>query len=464
MSDTVAFETLPPLLSPGALVGRVPPHSVEAEALLLSCCLLDGRDTVSRCIENRISPKSFYVPANQVIFGTLLDLYNRGEAIDRMTLCGELETSRQLEEVGGHAYLNRVNQTLPTTAQAAYFVEKVRELHLLRELIRAATATVEGCYEYTGGLREFVDKVERDIFRVTQERVGDGAKPVCEAVDGAVESFRVMSENRGTLEGLSSGYPDIDRFTSGMKPDELFILSGRPSCGKTALALNIAENVAMPLRGDPVGVLVFSLEMPALALTKRLLATRSKVSHEMLKAGLIKRGGAEWARVESVANELRCASLFIDDQPSPTVMEIRAKARRVHMRHGVGLVVVDYLQLVSALDPKALREQQVAEASRGLKALARELGVPVLVLCQLNRSAERENRAPRLSDLRESGSIEQDADVVLMLSRPKDADDKFQVAGDVMDLFIAKNRNGSVGDVKLTFMRNITRFESYHGG
>jgi replicative DNA helicase len=444
-----------------AAPGRVPPHSVEAEEQLLSACLLDGGDVVARCLEGKIAPASFYVPANRLIYEKLLELYNAGKPIDLAILAEELKTSKQLDEIGGYAYLTRISGRIPTTAGAAYFIEKVRELALLREIIRAASSAVEDCYNYTGGIQEFVDQIEQKMFKVTQERVGDGAKPMREPTREAMTVIHKMLMKKGELTGVSTGYKDIDRYLFGLQKSEMIVLAGRPSCGKTSLAMNFAEHAALPVRGQGVPTLVFSLEMSAAQLALRLLCSRSRVNMKLLRDGLLSKNGEEQQELLRVADEFAKSPLFIDDSSSLSVMELRAKARRLHARHPLGLIVVDYLQLISPSDGSIPREQQVAEASRGLKALAKELEVPVLVLAQLNRSAEKENRPPRLSDLRESGSIEQDADVVLMLNRPKEENDKFQVASGTMELFISKNRNGEVGDLKLTFLNSITRFENY---
>ncbi len=445
--------------------GRVPPHSVEAEEQLLSACLLDGGDVLARCLEGKVGAASFYVPANRVIFEKLLELYNTGRPVDAAVLAEELRTSKQLEEIGGFAYLARVSGRIPTSAGASYFIEKVRELALLRDIIRAATGAVESCYGYTGGIQEFVDRVEQDLFRVTQERVGDGAKPMREPTTEAMVVINKMLMKKGELTGVSTGYKDVDRYLFGLQKSEMIVLAGRPSCGKTSLAMNFAEHAALPRQGKGVPTLVFSLEMSAAQLALRLLCSRSRVNMRLLRDGLLSKNGEEQRELLRVADEFSKSPLFIDDSSALSVMELRAKARRLHARvkdqGGLGLIVVDYLQLLSPSDSAVPREQQVAEASRGLKALAKELEVPVVVLAQLNRSAEKENRAPRLSDLRESGSIEQDADVVLMLNRPKEENEKFQVASGTMELFISKNRNGEVGETKLTFLNAITRFENY---
>lgn len=441
--------------------GRVLPHSIEAEEYLLSCCLLDGSDTIARCLEAKLSPAAFYVPANQIIYEKLCDLYQKRPPVELAVLAEELKASRQLEAVGGHAYLAQISSRIPTTAQAQYFLDRVRELHLLRELIKAATGAVEDCYNFQGGLEEFIDQVEQKLFRVTQDRIVDAAKPMKEPTHEAMNVITRMMMKKGELTGVSSGFSDLDKLTWGFQRQEMIVLAARPSMGKTSLALNIAEAAALPKKGEAVPVLIFSLEMSAAQLALRMLCSRARINMKLLREGLLSKNGDEQQRLLQAADSFSKAPLFIDDSSHLSIMELRAKARRVHARHKLGFVVVDYLQLLSPTDPQTPREQQVAEASRGLKALSKELDLPVLVLSQLNRSSEKENRAPKLADLRESGSIEQDADVVLMLTRPKDADERYQVAADSADLIVAKQRNGPVGELKLTFLRDITRFENF---
>ncbi|WP_221030212.1 replicative DNA helicase [Actomonas aquatica] len=442
-------------------LGRQAPHSVEAEEYLLSCCLLDGSDSIAKCLEKKLAPAAFYVPANRIIFEKLVELYQTNPPVAIEVLAEELKTTGQLDEIGGLPYLMQVSSRIPTTAQTDYFIERVRELHLLRQLIKVGTSTVEQCFNFQGGLEEFVDKIEQDIFQVTQERVSDGAKSMKQTAKDAWVVIDKMMHHKGEITGVSSGYKDLDAMTYGFQKAEMIILAARPSMGKTSLALNMAEHAAMPKRGTPTGTLVFSLEMSAAQLGMRLLCSRGRVNMKKLREGFVSQGGKEYQDLQNAADEMSRAPIFIDDSSHLTIMELRAKARRLHARHPLGFIVVDYLQLLSPTDPKTPREQQVAEISRGLKSLAKELELPVLVLSQLNRSAEKENRTPKLSDLRESGSIEQDADVVLMLARPRDADEKFQVAADSAELIVAKQRNGPVGDLKLTFLRDITRFENY---
>ncbi len=446
---------------PAGAIDRSPPHSAEAEEHVIACCLLDGSDTIARCLEARVSAESFYFPANRLLFEVMLELYQKSPPVSLEILAEELKTRRQLEAVGGFPYLMQVTGKIPTTAHAGYFIEKVREKHLLRELIKTATGAIEQAYGFTGGLEEFVDKVEQELFAVTQDRVSDSAQEIKEAVKDANTVIAKLLMKKGELTGVTSGFKDLDAMTFGFQRQEMIIIAARPSMGKTSFALNIAEAAALPKKGDAVPVLVFSLEMSSSQLALRMLCSRSRVNMKLLRDGLVGRDGAEVNALGKAAEEFKKAPILIDDSSNLTIMELRAKARRIHARKKLGMVVVDYLQLLNGTDPRAPREQQVAEVSRGLKALAKELDVPVLVLSQLNRSSEKENRTPRLSDLRESGSIEQDADVVLMLSRPKDADEKFQTAANAADLIVAKQRNGPVGDLKLTFLQEITRFENF---
>ncbi len=448
--------------APSGAAGRSLPHSLEAEEYLLSCCLLDGADVLSRCLEARIRPESFYDPKHGVIYEVLVNLYNNQKPIEVSVVAEELKTSRQLDTVGGYAFLAQVSSRIPTTAQAAYFIEKVREQALLREIIRSATGAVEDCYGYSGGIDEFVDQIESKIFTVTQNRVSESAKQMREPTREAMNVITKMMMKKGELTGISSGFKDLDALMWGFQRQEMIILAARPSMGKTSLALNFAEGASMPLRGEGVASLIFSLEMSASQLALRMLCSRARVNMKLLRDGLLSKNGDEQNRLVHTADEFSKAPIFIDDSSALSIMQLRAKARRIHARTPLGFIVVDYLQLLSPTDSKMPREQQVAEASRGLKSLAKELNVPVLVLSQLNRSSEKENRTPKLADLRESGSIEQDADVVLMLARPRDADEKFQVAADSAELIVAKSRNGPVGELKLTFLRDITRFENYH--
>jgi replicative DNA helicase len=446
-----------------ASAGRSMPFSEEAEQHVLACCLLDGSDTIARCLEGHVGAESFYLPANRVMFEVILDLYQKGQPVMLEVVAEELNIRRLLETVGGLPYLMQVTARIPTTAHAGYFIEKVRLNHQLRELIRVATSTVEQCHNFAGEGQEFFDKIEQDLFKVTQDRVSDSAEEIKDAIKEANTVIAKLLMKKGELTGVTSGFKDLDALTFGFQRQEMIVVAARPSMGKTSFALNIAESAAMPKPGkaEPVATLVFSLEMSCSQLALRMLCSRARVNIKLLRDGLVGRDGREVNDLGRAAEEFKKAPILIDDSSNLTIMEMRAKARRIYSRRKLGLIIVDYLQLVSGTDSRAPREQQVAEVSRGLKAMAKELDLPVIVLSQLNRSSEKENRTPRLSDLRESGSIEQDADVVLMLSRPKDTDERFQTAAGAADLIVAKQRNGPVGELKLTFLQEITRFENF---
>ena len=446
---------------------RVQPHSIEAEESLLSCCLIDSNEVIPRCIEGKITPASFYAPANRVIFEVLLDLYAKGTpSIDAGVLAEELKTRRQLDEIGGYPYLVQVSGRIPTTIHAKNYTEIVRETQLLRDLIKVSAGTIESCYTYNGGLKEFIDKVEKEVFAVTQDRVSEAAREMRGLTHEAMDVINKMMHHKGELTGISSGFKDLDALTYGFQKQEMIVLAARPSMGKTSLALNFAEHAALPSKiGKPgVPVMIFSLEMGAQQLALRMLCSRARLNMKLLRDGMLSRNDENYKNLHTTVDEFSRAPIFIDDSSALTVMELRAKARRQHTRTPLGMIVVDYLQLISPTDPRVPREQQVAEASRGLKSLAKELNIPVLVLSQLNRSAEKDDRTPKLSDMRESGSIEQDADVVLIIARPKDLSEdqkKFSVAADSAELIVAKQRNGPIGDLKLTFLRDITRFENF---
>ncbi len=447
----------------GAPSSREMPWSEEAEQHVIACCLLDGHDTIARCMEARITELSFFSAANRLIFKTIIDLYQKSPPVTLEILAEELKTRRQLDAVGGIPYLIQVTGRIPTAAHAGYFIEKVREKFLLRELIKTATGAVEQCYSFTGGLEEFVDRVEQEMFKVTQDRVSDSAEEIKESMKAANQVIAKLLMKKGELTGVTSGFKDLDQMTFGFQKQEMIVVAARPSMGKTSFALNIAEAASLPKKGEPIATLIFSLEMSASQLALRMLCSRARVNLKLLRDGLVSRDGQEVNALGKTAEEFKTAPILIDDSSSLTIMEMRAKARRIYARRKLGLIIVDYLQLLNGSDSKMPREQQVAEVSRGLKAMAKELDLPVIVLSQLNRSSEKENRTPRLSDLRESGSIEQDADVVIMLSRPKDkdSDDRFQTATNMADLIVAKQRNGPVGDLKLTFIQEITRFENF---
>jgi len=448
---------------------RTLPHSEEAEAHVLSCILIDGGQTLTECLAYGLREGAFYDAAHRTIFATMCEMQEHGKAVDIAVLAEQLRDAGKLDEVGGAAFLSQLSLAIPTTAQARYFTRKLFELHLLRELARVCTSTVEKAFTATADdAVALVEQAEEQVFAVSQMRTGHAVSVANMAghVDKAHEILERMITRRGELLGLSTGLGKLDAMTNGLMPQELLILAARPSMGKTALATNIAEAVALARRKEAAKpVLFFSLEMSGPQLALRLICSRSGVSLQRVKEGMV--SVEELERMREAEAELKRSPLLIDDASRLTISELRARARRVHAKRPLGLVVIDYLQLLAPRNEKVNREQQVAEFSRGLKALAKELNVPVLCLAQLNREADKENRLPRLSDLRESGAIEQDADVVLLLGKgktdaPKDSAGG-EVAGDTAVLIVGKNRNGPVGAVPLHFDRQTTTFRERTG-
>ena len=447
---------------------RVQPHSLEAEEGLLAACLIDGgREILTECIESKIAPEFFYKTAHEEIFRALLSLYETGDPVDEILLLEYLRKNGLEEEVGGISTIYAIQDRIETPAHARYFAKIVHEKYLLRRLIRTSREAIEACYEQQEDMSAFIEKIEQDIFEISRDRITDAAKPIRESLDEAVADIHALLNGRDDADGVLSGFRDLDGMTYGFHPGQMIVLAARPSVGKTSLAMNFAEHAMIPDGGrKPSGVVVFSLEMTAAQLAMRLICSRARVDMKRIRDRVISKQDS--AEIANTVKELKQAPLWIDDGSSSTILDIRAKARRLHTKSPLGLVVVDYLQLIRGTDNRVQREQQIADISRGMKGMAKELNVPVVVLSQLNRESEKENRDPRLSDLRESGSIEQDADVVFLLHRPKKRDEDESVEegglpGDVehIKLIIAKQRNGPVGEVDLTFVRRYTRYENF---
>ncbi len=463
-----------PERSAASMGGSVPPLersapcNIDAEEGLLGCCLLDGgQDIMAACLEAKVKGDYFFKPAHQLIFEALYALYEKGTPADEIILSEELQGMGKLEEIGGYPAIVRLTNRIETTAHYRHWLDIVQEKCVYRRLIKVSTESIDLCYR--GGLRseELLERVEQSIFRICQDRVSESAGQIKKSMESAVNLVHRLLQGKGEISGVSTGFIDLDRMTFGLHPQEMVVLAARPSMGKTSLALNIAETVTLPRPNsgcEPVTTLFFSLEMSAEQLAFRLLCSFSRVSMQKIKDGFA--GKEDMKKLARCANEIKEAPLWIDESGHLTILELRAKARRMASKQkNLGLIVIDYLQLVSGTDNRTPREQQISEISRGIKAMAKELKVPVLVLSQLNRESEREKRRPRLSDLRESGSIEQDADVVMLLSARKERDTEEASAdaraGSVIDLIIAKQRNGPVGDVPLTFIPELTRFENH---
>src|SRR5437667_2084209 len=441
-------------------IHRTPPHSIEAEQGVLGSMLVSPRETIAECVE-KIDEQYFYVPAHQTIYTVLVDLWNAGQAIDLITFTQVLRDRNFLDSVGGAAFVTSLFTFVPTAANVKYYRDIVRDQSLRREIIAAATESVRRGYEEQDEVNNRLDEVEQRIFAVGDDRFKGQMLSMKDQVMDAIEAIEKLYERKGGITGISSGFIEFDRMTSGLHPSEMIVIAARPSMGKTALAMNIAEHVAINEK-LPVGV--FSLEMSSQQLVQRLLGSRARVNLQKVRDGFL--AERDFPSLTAAASKLAEAQIFIDDSASLSILELRAKARRLKAQKDIKLIVVDYLQLLRSTTRRAQdnRQLEISEISSGLKGLAKELKVPVIVIAQLNRQPEaRTGGKPRLSDLRESGSIEQDADLVGLLVRPEiygeDEEARAEKAGEA-ELIIAKQRNGPVGEIPLTFLKEFTRFES----
>jgi replicative DNA helicase len=445
--------------APAVALDRVLPNSVDAEIAVLGAMLLSPAEAGSQ-VRDRLSENHFYFSAHQVIFREIAALQDALQAVDLITLTQRLQDKNQLEEIGGPVYLSDLIMRVPTIANVEHYIDIVWEKYLLRQLIGAAHDVIFRSFEQQDDVKAWIDEVEQQIFSITAEKTSDIIKPAKPLVMDAMASIEKMYEKRGEVMGLATGFRDLDRLTSGLQDGTMFIIAARPSMGKTALAMNIVENVAVD-RNVPAGV--FSLEMSGQELIIRMLCSRAKVNLRSLHGGFPSE--RDHHQLTAVASQLMKAPIYIDDSAGLTVNQVRARARRMKQQFGIRLLVIDYMQLMRAPSRRAesSRQAEVADISAGIKALAKELSIPIIVLSQLNRQPEsRDEGKPRLADLRESGAIEQDADVVGLLLRPEvyedDVDKRKDLKGEA-NLVIAKQRNGPTGDVDLTFRGEYTRFE-----
>ena len=451
-----------PAADPGR-VDRLPPHSIEAEQGVLGCILLSPNDNMGICVEKvKSGSEAFYDLRHRTIYDLLVEMYDAKEPIDLITLPQQLRNRSQLDGVGGLSYLTSLIDAVPSAANLGYYLEIVIEKHILRRIISTCTGIVGGVYEHEGAVDQLLDSVERDVLQIVEERVDTGSKPIKDLVHKAITTIESLHARQGMLTGIGTGFADFDKMTSGLQPGEMVVIAARPSMGKTSLAMNMAEHVTLEER-LPVGV--FSLEMTAESLALRMLCSRARVNLRNIREGFL--AERDFPKLTGAAGKMAAAPLFIDDTPALSVLQLRARARRMHQQHGIKLFVIDYLQLLHSTSRRAAdnRQQEIAEISSGIKALAKELQVPVIVLSQLNRELEKDkSRKPRLSDLRESGAIEQDADLVGLLYKPSSEDDEAAAPAETdavpVNLLIAKQRNGPTGDVNLTFLKGFTRFES----
>jgi replicative DNA helicase len=433
------------------LLQRVPPQNLEAERAVLGSLLLVN-EHIGQVIDS-LSVDEFYARSHRVIYRAILDLYNRGEAVDFLTLRDELRRKDELETAGGLAYLSGLTDVVPAAANVQHYTRIVRETAALRSLIQASTDILSSAYGETERADQLLDQAESRIFEIAERRLTSDLIPLKDVVKRAMEHIESIHERGSRITGLATGFYELDELTAGLQPAEFIVLAARPAIGKTTFALNVAERVAVT---DGKAVALFSLEMSTQQLAQNLLCLHRRLDAQKVRKGMLDQ--EERSELRLAAEVLYQAPVYLNDSPSLSVLGLRAKARRLKRQHDIQLVIVDYLQLMEP-PPAESRQQQVAEISRSLKGLARELGVPVLAVSQLNRAPEaREDHRPRLADLRESGAIEQDADVVLLLHRD-DAYDPNKNPG-VAEIEIAKQRNGPTGIVRLTFRRNCLRFEN----
>lgn len=431
---------------------RVPPQDVEAEQSVLGSMLL-SKDAIADVVETTRGP-DFYRPAHEAIYETVLDLYSRGEPADAITVANELERSGQLARVGGRPYLHTLIEMVPTPAHAAGYAAIVRERAILRRLVEAGTRITQMGFLGDGDVDDIVDRAQNEVYQVTERRTSEDYVPLSTSLESTLEEIEAIHAHDGTMVGVPTGFADLDELTNGLHAGQLIVVAARPAMGKSTLGLDFARAAAIT---NGLTTAIFSLEMSRSEITMKLLSAEARVELGRIRQGRM--GEEDWARMAQKMGGLSDAPLFIDDSPNMSMMEIRAKCRRLKQRHDLKFVILDYLQLMSSGKRVESRQVEVSEFSRSLKLLAKELEVPIVAISQLNRGPEqRTDRRPMLADLRESGSIEQDADMVILLHRDdyytKEASERPGEA----DLIVAKHRNGPTRDIAVAFQGHYSRF------
>jgi replicative DNA helicase len=465
---------------------RIPPHNLDAEQGLLASILLEGGELLGMCIEEKLHPDNFFSLPHRLIYEAMLALHTENKPVEEISLCEILRASGNLETVGGPAYLDELGRRIQVSTGFESWLEIVRAKYFRRKIIRTAAESTEKAYAGEDTVQQLLESVEKSFFEISQDQInGDTLRHIEGPVTEAVDMIETLSKQRGVITGVPTGFPDLDRMCFGFHPGQMIVVAARPGMGKTSIALNFIEAALFPKHGEPTQVLLFSLEMPSRELAIRLLCCRAGVELTKVRDGFAGKEGLE--KIVNTAGEYKSLPLHIDDQGGQTILEIRAKARRLVSNSrknskdgkGIGLIIIDYLQLINGTDSRVPREQQIAEASRSIKAMAKEFKLPVIALAQLNRKSEDENRAPRMSDLRESGSIEQDADMVLLIDKKRKAAKRKIGKGssggedepeeEIIDpitksyprlLIIAKQRNGPTGEIELNFNPGLTKFTS----
>ena len=457
MSETAPFPTSDPMSDGQTSNLRVPPHSVEAEQAVIGGLLLDNRAWEN--IADKLVDEDFYRFDHRLLFSAIRELESRNEPFDAVTLSQCLEKNDQLEQAGGMLYLGRLAKDTPSAANIVAYANIVREKSVLRQLITVGTDISGSGYVPEGrDSKELLDNAEKKVFQIAEQgaRGEGGFQDMKALLSKTVDKIDHLFNSDGGITGVSTGFDKFDEMTTGLQEADLVIVAGRPSMGKTTFAMNIAENAAI---GDKVPVAVFSMEMPGDSLAMRMISSLGRVDQHHIRTGNLT--DEDWARITSAIHILSEAKIFIDDTPAMSPNEIRARARRLKRQHGLGLIVIDYLQLMQVHGGSENRATEISEISRGLKAMAKELKVPVIALSQLNRSLEqRPDKRPVMSDLRESGAIEQDADLIVFIYRDEVYNDDSPQKG-VAEIIIAKQRNGPIGKTMLTFLGKYTKFENY---
>jgi len=430
---------------------RTPPHDLAAEQCVLGGMLM-SKDAISDVMEV-IRPADHYRPAHQLVHEAILELYGRGEPADPVTVSDLLAKRGELARVGGGAYLHTLMASVPTAANAGYYARIVRERAILRRLVEVGTRIVQLGYAGDGDADELVDRAQAEIYGVTERRVTEDFLPLSEIMPGALDEIEAIGSRGGVMTGVPTGFADLDALTNGLHPGQMVVIAARPAIGKSTLALDLARAAAIKHR---LATAMFSLEMSRNEITMRLLSAEARVPLQAMRTGQL--GEDDWTRLARRMSEVVDAPLFIDDSPNMSMMEIRAKCRRLKQRHDLRMVIVDYLQLMTSPRRVENRQQEVSEMSRSLKLLAKEVDVPVVAISQLNRGPEQRNdKRPLLSDLRESGSIEQDSDVVILLHR-EDAYERESPRAGEADMIVAKHRNGPTTTVTVAFQGHYSRF------
>ena len=434
------------------LLDRVPPHNQEAEQSVIGAIFLDPQALITAA--EIIMPEDFYRVAHQKIFQTMLRLSDQGKAIDVVTVTEELSSKKELEDVGGISYISEIANTVPTAANIGHYAKIVEEKSILRRLIRVATTIVEDGFTREDEVEALLSEAERKMMEVANRKNAGDFKHIKDVLVETYDNIEKLHTRKGDVTGIPTGFRDLDKITAGFQRNDLIIVAARPSVGKTAFALNVAQNVATKTDEN---VAIFSLEMGAEQLVMRMLCAEGNIDAQVLRTGSLTT--EDWRKLTMAMGSLSNAGIFIDDTPGIRVNEIRAKCRRLKQEHGLGMILIDYLQLIQGSGgSQANRQQEVSEISRSLKGLARELKVPVIALSQLSRGVEqRQDKRPMMSDLRESGSIEQDADIVSFLYR-EDYYDKETENQNMIEIIIAKQRNGPTGTVTLAFVKEFNKF------